>query len=571
MPFPFMAAAATAATVYGSVAGGGGGGSDQGILGDPEAENLFDMLAKMVAVGKAEWAGSVNKAIIANPWDSATPYDPSSSSFDPGSALTDAITKTNLVDYTQWMELISTAVTARAEEGTFETVDYDLIAESAMVFALEWASQGWDEVYAKKTGVVNNYFDRANNKIDTLLTSIRSFIHNGIRDDVNTEVGDAKDWARVAAIQALSDSNTQAGADASGNLTTGHTNAKANIAIILSDALTEASSTMSSAISAALTAAAAVIDDTVITDARNAHEARTNYSYQRLVSQFTGGMRDINAVNSSAFIFGLSNLAAEREHDLAKFDADLSMDLYRQAFPLAVSVFSSAFDRYSGIYLTKLEMYFRQIAVGQPEYIKTFLMNLSERLQTYRSVIPAYLQTDANMINQHTGMSNNISNNFLQDFRNYFNTFVNASMSGEMQSVQSKDSFLINAISDQFNLLSTQAQGYRELALIEQEMDRMYNAEQRIYKEDGLAYSDRDSKWALEILKYPQNLLGSASGGTTSPESVPLGRAVLGSAISSVANHLANKMNTPPPSGGVPVGGGFQGGQLNSGTLNLGG
>ena len=416
-----------------------------------------------------------------------------------------------------------------------------MIADAAVQMALEQATLGWDETYRGTSQDVAHHFDLADDKAQTILTSIRNFIASGIREDMATEIRSAQTWARTTALEALTDSDVQVNADARDDLNSAHTAAQLNLSTILSNAGSAATTAVSSALSAALSEAALAANSDLVSDATDAYEARSTHAYMRTVSQFAGGMRDINAVNSSAFIFGLSNLAAERQHDLAKYDADLAAQMYQQAMAIAATVFTHSFDRYYDIYMGKLDLYFKQLAIGQAEYIRTFLMNLGERLQTYRSLIPSYLQADTSLVGQHTATSTNFTNSFLQDFRNHFDSYVHSMMATELQTSNNKDAFLLSAVTDQFNMLQSRIQGYRDEALLEQEMNRIYNAEQRIYKEDDFAYRERDAKWALEILKYPQNLLGAASGGTTSPESVPLGRAVLGSTISFAANYLAMK------------------------------
>ena len=48
------------------------------------------------------------------------------------------------------------------------------------------------------------------------------------------------------------------------------------------------------------------------------------------IPRFQAGMRDINAVVSSAFVLGLSNIEAFAQRDKNKFGADLRLDAYRQ-------------------------------------------------------------------------------------------------------------------------------------------------------------------------------------------------------------------------------------------------
>jgi hypothetical protein len=72
-----------------------------------------------------------------------------------------------------------------------------------------------------------------------------------------------------------------------------------------------------------------VLDESRITDSVNAFATRYDDDFTaRVQSRFEGGMRDINAVISSAFVIGRAILTDGRDKDVAKYDADLRYKVF---------------------------------------------------------------------------------------------------------------------------------------------------------------------------------------------------------------------------------------------------
>jgi len=60
------------------------------------------------------------------------------------------------------------------------------------------------------------------------------------------------------------------------------------------------------------------------------YAARRETTYQQQVGQYAGTMSDINAVNSSAFMFGVALLRSEQMREVAEFDAQLNVQMFQQ-------------------------------------------------------------------------------------------------------------------------------------------------------------------------------------------------------------------------------------------------
>lgn len=101
----------------------------------------------------------------------------------------------------------------------------------------------------------------------------------------------------------------------------------------VTSARTLASTTAATAITAAISAATDAIDSAPVTEMIEQFRRRAETAHLKSVSRYTGGMADINAVQSSAFLFGLALMEAEHVERVEEFVAKLSMQIYMDVVP----------------------------------------------------------------------------------------------------------------------------------------------------------------------------------------------------------------------------------------------
>jgi len=97
------------------------------------------------------------------------------------------------------------------------------------------------------------------------------------------------------------------------------------------------------AVNAAITAAKAAIADTPIEDMIDAYEDKIKDEYLRGIGRLASSMADINAVNSSAFVFGIAILNKELLRSVNEYAKALELETFRSYISLYVSTFSQTF------------------------------------------------------------------------------------------------------------------------------------------------------------------------------------------------------------------------------------
>ena len=94
--------------------------------------------------------------------------------------------------------------------------------------------------------------------------------------------------------------------------------------------------TLSTAMADALTAAAAAIASAPITTLIAEYEAEAKARFKKEVSQWTAGMADVNAVQTSSFIIGLSLQQREFSKSLDKYAAELKLKVFESVVVPAI-------------------------------------------------------------------------------------------------------------------------------------------------------------------------------------------------------------------------------------------
>ena len=91
-------------------------------------------------------------------------------------------------------------------------------------------------------------------------------------------------------------------------------------------------------------AATAAIDTGALDGAVDSFRRRSLRQHLRSVNRFAGGMADVNAVQSSAFILGLANLEGEYEMSVEDYRASASVALIGQALTLFMASYQKLVD-----------------------------------------------------------------------------------------------------------------------------------------------------------------------------------------------------------------------------------
>ncbi len=125
-----------------------------------------------------------------------------------------------------------------------------------------------------------------------------------------------------------------------------------DVATIITNAIAKADEQTDSAVAVALTAATDVITNALaaarsavvqdeVDELVDSMEEDSRLEFLRGVARFTQGMSDINAVNSSAFIFGLSNMERQRVADVSRFRREIAVKILSDSIASFVNAYGT--------------------------------------------------------------------------------------------------------------------------------------------------------------------------------------------------------------------------------------
>jgi hypothetical protein len=170
-------------------------------------------------------------------------------------------------------------------------------------------------------------------------------------DTAANAIAETTDYASYIAA-ALTGANT---------LNTAPSNIEDDVETIRAADRTDVTSAMTAALTAAgtaLTAMKGAVDTVDVTDLTDAYEVNIRKKYLGAISRLASGMADINAVNSSAFIFGMAAIERELLADVAQFASSLAIKvfendsvMYNAAFTTYMNSFNNAFNNHLNGYV----------------------------------------------------------------------------------------------------------------------------------------------------------------------------------------------------------------------------
>lgn len=172
-----------------------------------------------------------------------------------------------------------------------------------------------------------------------------------------------------------------------------HSNAKTqvelsgDVAAIITNAITKADTQTDSAVAVALTSATDLITEALaaarsavtqdeVNELVDSMEEGSRLEFLQGVARFTQGMSDINAVNSSAFIFGLSNMERQRVADVSRFRREIAVKMLSDSIASFVNAYGTVVQTNTQDFVALLSTYLqRDGLILQGAGIQTGLMN----------------------------------------------------------------------------------------------------------------------------------------------------------------------------------------------------
>lgn len=271
---------------------------------------------------------------------------------------------------------------------------------------------------------------------------------------------------------------------------------------------------LSAQITQAITDASAVIASASFDNLVTTYETKMSSMYYRNVNRLNGGLVDINAQQSSAFLFANASLLKGFEIDVAEYRAKMEQDLFDRCVTTFVTTFAESLNQSLraqvetlGMYLQGFVKEYETKVVSYMQFVEMLHKLLSNSMETY---LKGSLNIADNGVNLFGNLSstalNSISSNVGQMMRNTLENTLNnrgsrVDMIKSLMAVKaSKEGLYLNSLQAATQLQLTKAVNASQLFLTEAEAD--YKAK----------YAALDSDWKLKALERAGNFLNMSSG-----------------------------------------------------------
>ena len=269
----------------------------------------------------------------------------------------------------------------------------------------------------------------------------------------------------------------------------------------------------SSTITAAVSAYGARLSDAITSDT---------------LPRFQAGMRDINAVQSSAFSIGAAIIEAMRVRDVANFDADLTTKLTAQQDQLLGQAFMQD-DKINAANLSD-----KNKMIGQ-SYLDNDKMIAGSLSDKNKLISQAYLESDKLRSANDMERNKMRSQGLLQGDKLFADSdkaesLINAEMARHGTGMVYQDADLF------WKTLHQQQSLYGTWAAAVVDSNRIKYVMQKEENDKNIEYDATYASWRLDMAQKAANVLASVSGGTSytpgpTPAQNALGGAFSGAAI----------------------------------------
>lgn len=330
------------------------------------------------------------------------------------------------------------------------------------------------------------------------MTEVFGDIYSASRSGLDTTVAQASKTANNEANRIIEKAADRVEAEVSG---------------LLDAAFNDLEGKMPEIVANAVSAINQVLDGDPFDDIVQAFERRNQRTFARSVNQFTAGMADINAVQSSAFVFGMASLESDRMQDVAEFESQLKLQTYTQILPQYISEFSLNLFKY---------------LQSQLQDISQYATVYANNLQSYNSYFNALMQTQAEL--------------FVQKFNRH------AQEQGVQDRVALTSQYQIyqQAINGMSQLVGRNIEYEHGTAALKAEIGRLEVAAMNDHGDRVIDIKAKEVDHPLMVFQHGFNALASVTGGTVGfPKEANKAQSAIGGALSGAAAGMMSGGGNP--------------------------
>lgn len=470
------------------------------------------------------------------------------------SFVNDAVTKA-----TADRSIVSTVQTAQRSKAMAELTSFASNADTASNASISMVATKANELMdTMATGVQTNGLGDMTATIAGIDTLVKPIVADHIAtakssgESLTEEIDAGGLEARTGASAFVDGARTNFMA----NLTALRTNIDPDITTVASTIYTEALGNTSTAIARAWTEAQSLVDSDFLSAAVEAFRTRALSQHVRAVNAFTGGMADINAVNSSAFILGHAMLESDFARDVTAYQVELEKELYMRGFATFMETYVNSQAQYLDVYIKSLninaDLYRSELTIQQqaftvifPEYMRIFMLGFTEHLKYSLGMIQTsasetdfsrnlrgqlalelarmHLATSTRFteltMNEQAQMVAQELGTFMELLKSRLGATVEVMQNEFGETIRSRltesslrSNFVQQAVKEQAGIRFQSLDIQRAITALLAEVNRVALVAKSEEAEKDLEYAIKSSGWDLELFQQVGNIISAYSG-----------------------------------------------------------
>lgn len=274
----------------------------------------------------------------------------------------------------------------------------------------------------------------------------------------------------------------------------------------------------------ALTEAKTVLNDadtvTLITNMVTSFEDELTPQLNRAFNRFAGGMVDINAVEGSAFLIGMSNIERENVLAVTKFRNELTMEIFRSSYDKFITSAMQMFQQYLEFYLREKLAFVGLYEQSMSKYIQTFSTLFSRHLETYTRSYNTTITNIQDIGQKGVGLTSDYVGKSVSLLQQGLNELFKGHIEAKLQTYGSEDKMLLGGTAQ---IADNDYKRISAIATDAQAAYTVYNREietKTYYNNDLLRRRKERNNWRLDTMLRSANVL-VAGKANTSPGQAP--------------------------------------------------
>lgn len=292
---------------------------------------------------------------------------------------------------------------------------------------------------------------------------------------------------------------------------------KTDVTSVIEDFLTQflgsTVSNLGDVVTQAISAANSAIGLAVIDSAVDNFEQKQMLPYMRGVNRFAGGMADVNAVNSSAFMVGMSNLEAEFQRSVGEFRGDLELRVFTSVIGQYLALFQQTLSTHMQGYLSELDTYLRAYTTILPQEVQVYLTVFTEYLKVYLQDELNYMDMYSKGVQSGTSVMQQRGDMERSTLTDLAKAEFGAYLQHKGLRDQGKVGYLTQAVSRYVANTWTKDHIQMQAINLSAELARLRFVSEKEYAEWTEESKRKEKLWPIEAWTRAANIIAAGSGG----------------------------------------------------------